>query len=366
MTYGDFKQNVEFPAGVSRILAVSDTSRKYEAAAVLAGFVLQWENSAKANNTILKYTAVFCDALKAAGVNKADLPSLHRSYNDKRRKRCLERIIEKQESPVVIRDYAGFMGAICKGLRAAIDAKQCPEVLILLSFVIPLRSNDQNEAHVRANGTTCDSTSHRVVRGAMTRDGRKVVSAIVNSHPSKARCRSFSYVTVPLCDPEHYDLVYEAMAFVHDPEITALKCTTCVADYRNGVPSGPPTGQEWGSPYKGIMKHMLLKLGICTYVADWGTYTPGTLHGSMGRAFCASSIEQGRFRFDAPLTNTKALECALGHVKNSSQNAPYLCFCCSEPPKVPGVRLRKVTVADPLYLDGGAVVLTEGVCLVAD
>jgi hypothetical protein len=110
--------------------------------------------------------------------------------------------------------------------------------------------------------------------------------------------------------------------------------------------------------------HMLIKLGLCIYVADWGTYTPGTLYGSMGRAFCASSIEQGRFRFDAPLTNTKALECALGHVKNSSQNAPYQCFGCSEPPKVPGVRLRKVTAVDPLYLDGGIVAITEGVCLV--
>jgi hypothetical protein len=364
MTYGDFKMSVEFPAGVSRVLAASDM--KAEGADVLAGFVAKWEHGNKANNTILKYAAVFCDALKAAGVENTDLPFLSRSFNDKRRKRCLERIIEKQEAPIVIRDYAGFMGVVCMGLRAAIDAKQCPEVLILLSFIVPFRSNDQNEAHVRANGTTCDSTSHRIIHGAMTRDGRKVASAIVNSHPSKANCRSFNYATVPLCDPEFYGLVYEAMAFVHNPEITALKCTTCVADYKKGVPSGPPKGQEWGSPYKGIMKHMLTKLGLCSYVSNWGTYMPGTLYGSMGRAFCASSIEQGRFRFDAPLTNTKALECALGHVKNSTQNAPYLCFCCSEPPKVPGVRLRKVTAVDPLYLDGGAVVITEGVCLVDD
>jgi hypothetical protein len=342
---------------VSRIIAASD--RKAEAAAVLTGFLAKWRHRNEANNTIIKYTSVFCDALKAAGVENTDLPFLPRSFNDKRRKRCLERIVEKQETPIVIRDYAGFMGVVCMGLRAAIDAKQCPEVLILLSFIIPFRSNDQNKAHVRANGTTCDSTSHRIIHGAMTRDGRKVASAIVNSHPSKANCRSFNYATVPLCDPEFYGLVYEAMAFVHNPEITALKCTTCVADYKKGVPSGPPKGQEWGSPYKGIMKHMLTKLGLCSYVSNWGTYMPGTLYGSMGRAFCASSIEQGRFRFDAPLTNTKAL-------KNSTQNAPYLCFCCSEPPKVPGVRLRKVTAADPLYLDGGAVVITEGVCLVDD
>jgi hypothetical protein len=114
------------------------------------------------------------------------------------------------------------------------------------------------------------------------------------------------------------------------------------------------------------MKHMLIKLGLRAYVAEWGTYAPGTLLSSMGRAFLASSIEQGRFRFDAPLTNPKAVECALGHVKNSSQNAPYLCFCRKEPPKVSGVRLRKVTKADPLYLDGGAIAITEGVCLVAD
>jgi hypothetical protein len=83
-------------------------------------------------------------------------------------------------------------------------------------------------------------------------------------------------------------------------------------------------GSGKGSPHRGIMKHMLIKLGLCAYVADWGTYAPGTLLSSMGRAFLASSIEQGRFRFDAPLTNTKAVECALGHVKNSSQNAPSL------------------------------------------
>jgi hypothetical protein len=177
--YGDFKKHLEFPAGVSRIIAASD--RKAEAATVLAGFLSKWQRGNKANNTIIKYTSVFCDALKAAGVEDADLPFLPRSFNDKRRKRCLERIIEKQEAPIVIRDYAGFMGAVCMGLRAAIDAKQCPEVLILLSFIIPFRSNDQNEAHVRANGTTCDSTSHRIVRGAITRDGRKVASAIVNS-----------------------------------------------------------------------------------------------------------------------------------------------------------------------------------------
>jgi hypothetical protein len=194
------------------------------------------------------------------------------------------------------------MGAICRGLRVAIDRVQCPEVLILLSFIVPFRSNDQNEAHKRANGTTCDSKSHRIVRGGKTLDGRKVVSAIVNSHPSKATCRSFNYATVPLCDPEYYELVYEAMSFVHDPEVTGLACTTCVADYKNGVPSGPPRGQEWGSPFRGIIKHMLIKLGLCAFVADWGTYTPGTLLPSMGRAFLASSIEQGRFRFDAPFT----------------------------------------------------------------
>jgi hypothetical protein len=75
------------------------------------------------------------------------------------------------------------MSAVCRGLRVAIDTKQCPEVLILLNFIVPFRSNDQNEAHVRTNGTTCDSGSHRVVYGATTSDGRKVASAIVNFHP---------------------------------------------------------------------------------------------------------------------------------------------------------------------------------------
>ena len=35
------------------------------------------------------------------------------------------------------------------------------------------------------------------------------------------------------------------------------------------------SGKE--SPHRGIMKHMLIKLGLCAYVADWGTYAPGTL-----------------------------------------------------------------------------------------
>ncbi len=104
------------------------------------------------------------------------------------------------------------MGAICRGLRVAIDTKQCPEVLILLSFIVPFRSNDQNEAHLRANGSTCDASSHRVVRGGKILDGRTVISAIVNSHPSKETRRSFSSATVPLGDPKYHDPVYESMS----------------------------------------------------------------------------------------------------------------------------------------------------------
>jgi hypothetical protein len=363
MPYGDFNKKEKFLAGLNRILAAPD--RKAEGAKVLSEFVDTWEQSKKANNTILKYKAVFCTALTKAGVERSDLPTLNRSFNDIRRKQCVVRIIEKHDNPVVIGDYAGFMVAICKALRVAIDTKQCPEVIYLLNYIVPFRSNDQNEAHLRANDTRCDASSHRVVYDATAPDGRKVASGIANFLPSKANKNSFNYVTVPICDPGFYPLVYEAMAFVHDPAITALKCTTCILDYKTEVPSGPPKGQEWGSPHRGIMKHMLIKHDLCAYVSDWGTYEPGTLLSSMGRAFCASSIEQGRFRFEAPLTNTKALEYALGHAKNSSQNSAYLCFCCNEPPKVLGTSLRKVTKDDPLSLDNGTMI-TDGVCLVFD
>jgi hypothetical protein len=157
MSHGDFKMRIEVPTAVSRILAAPD--RKTEAAAVLAEFVAMWKDRKKANNTVLRYKAVFCNALKAAGVEKADHPTLDRSFHDKKRKRGVERIIEKHDDPIVIRDYHGFMSAVCRGLRVAIDTKQCPEVLILLNFIVPFRSNDQNEAHVRTNGTTCDTAS---------------------------------------------------------------------------------------------------------------------------------------------------------------------------------------------------------------
>jgi hypothetical protein len=202
----------------------------------------------KANSTILKYKAVFCAALTAAGVEGSDLPILDRSFNDIRRKQCVERIIEKQCDPIIIDNYAGFMGATCMGIRDAIDTKQCPEVLFLLNFIVPFRSNDQNEAHLRANDTNCDASSHRVVYDATASDGRKIASAIVNFHPSKASCKSFNYATVPLCDPRYYSLVYEAMAFVHIPEITSLKCTTCIADYKREVPSAPPQRPGVGLP----------------------------------------------------------------------------------------------------------------------
>jgi hypothetical protein len=140
------------------------------------------------------------------------------------------------------------MVAICKALRVAIDTKQCPEVIYLLNYIVPFRSNDQNEAHLRANDTRCDASSHRVVYDATAPDGRKIASAIVNFLPSKANKNSFNYVTVPICDPGHYPLVYEAMAFVHDPAITSLKCTTCISDYKREVPSGPPQRPGVGVP----------------------------------------------------------------------------------------------------------------------
>jgi hypothetical protein len=114
MLYGDFNKKEKFLAVLNRIIAAPDG--KAEGAKVLSEFVDTWEQGEKANNTILKYKAVFCTALTKAGVERSDLPTLNRSFNDIRRKQCVDRIIEKHDTPIVIGDYAGFMGAICKGL----------------------------------------------------------------------------------------------------------------------------------------------------------------------------------------------------------------------------------------------------------
>jgi hypothetical protein len=376
MVRGTFIYATEFPAAVEKVRAVPPSDRRAKAAALYEEFLVIWDALYKIDN-IKTLTRKFCAALKAAGiVEKGDLPSLPRRYNDRKRKRDSESIAMKQETPPIIRAFSLFMAQICKGLRAAIDTKQCPMALNLLGFVIPLRSNDMNEARERAGGFTCDSNTHRIVpAGAKTSKTRlSIVGTIVNMCPSKALSPHPPYATVFLCDPEHYPLVEEAIAFVHDPEITELPCTTYARDFINKVPSGPQRGHEWSN---GINRRMLLELDLSSSISDWGTLSPakydddgeivapGGITAGLARAVCASAVEQGLLNFVAPLTNIKAVERMLGHVANSSQNAPYLRVCCSDPPKVPGVRMHKVTTSDYITLCDGTKI-TEGVCLVAD
>jgi hypothetical protein len=375
MIRGLFDKAAEFPLGVDEVLAVLVSERRAKAVAVLDRFLVVWEANYGIDN-IKKLSGEFRAALRSAGVEKKDLPVLPRKYNDLKRKRDSESIVKKQEAPVVIGSFSVFMSKICRGLRIAIDEKQCPMALFLLSFLVPLRSNDQNEAHERVGGRTCDLGSHRIVSDAKTSDGRSIVGTFVNMFPSKARAGlpHPNYATVYMCDPEYYPLVEEAFAFVHSPSMIGLPCTTYVRDYINKVPSGPQRKHEWSG---GILNRMLLDLDLSSSISEWGTLStatydddgtvksPGGITAGLGRAFNASSVEQGRFYLTPPLTNNKAVERLLGHVAGSTQNAPYLKVCCSDPPKAPGVVMRKVTASDPIYLDDGAIVITEGVCLVA-
>jgi hypothetical protein len=59
------------------------------------------------------------------------------------------------------------------------------------------------------------------------------------------------------------------MAFLHDPAITSLSCTTYVKDFKNKVPSGPEKKQEWGSHARGIFKAMLEELDFCSHIQCW-------------------------------------------------------------------------------------------------
>jgi hypothetical protein len=230
---------------------------------VLRELLSVWDVKHK-NGTVIQYNGKFSTALKEAGVKKEDLPTLDRKYNDRKRRLDHTTIIKKQDKPIEIEDFSVFMAKIITGIRLGIDTKQCPMVLFLLSFVTPLRPNDMNEAHKRVGRPPCDSDSHRIVTGAKTSDGCDIVGTFVNMRPSKPSQNSppSSYATVFLCDPEHYPLIEEAIAFVHDPEITKLKCTSCVREFIAKVPSGPPVMQEWGSYRKGIIKRMLLDLNL--------------------------------------------------------------------------------------------------------
>jgi hypothetical protein len=108
---------------------------------------------------------------------------------------------------------------------------------------------------------------------------------------------------------------------------------------------------------------MLEELDLCASVIKWGTKENGNITAGMGRTFVASCIEQGRFHLTPPLTPYKAVERALGHVPNSSQNKAYFTMCIN-PPKVSGVHMRKVTTENSITLNGTAI--THGVYLVRD
>jgi hypothetical protein len=365
MGYGDFNKTKEFAAGLARVLAASD--RRAEADVVLGEFVTKMKGYKipYEENTISQYKSAFCTVLKNNGVEKSDHPTLPPSYSTNKRQRDQASMALGQLEPICIKDYPDLMDCIRTGLRAGIDAKQAPQVQFFLGMWLPLRVNDNNEAHVRSNQTSCDVTTNCVVSGVTTSDGLDVVGTVVNRNPSKACHTTPPYATVFVCDSEDYPLAQEAMAFLHDPAITSLSCTTYVKDFKNKVPSGPEKKQEWGSHAKGIFKAMLEELDFCSHIIDYGRKKKGTVTRSMGRWLGASSIEQGRFKFPAPLTPSVALGAALGHASNSSSNPAYLCIHCADPPRVRGVSMRNAETS-PLYLDNGATKITKGVYLVAD
>jgi hypothetical protein len=342
---------------------------KAAAATALDEYIVKWKAPPHnfKEDTISQYKSAFCGVLKAEGVMKSDHPTLPLSYSVNKRKRDNASVVLGQLNPLCIKDYTPLMDCIRKGIRAGIDAKQCPQVQFLLGMWLPLRVNDNNEAHVRSNQTSCDADTNRIVSGVTTSDGLSVVGTIVNRDPSKACHATSAYTTVFVCDPEDYPLAQEAMAFLHDPAITFLPCTTCVKDFKreNKVPSGPERKQEWGSHSRGIFKAMLEELDFCSHIVQWGKTKEGAVTRSMGRWFGASSIEQGRFKLPAPLTPSVALGAALGHVSNSSSNPAYLCIHCADTPTVLGVSMRNAETS-PLYIDDGATKITKGVYLVAD
>jgi hypothetical protein len=342
------------------------TDKKTEAAAALVDFVAALRASTKMDATISTRTTQLRTLLTAAlGMDASDLPSLPRVYSTRKRKRASDCIVKGQVHPLCIGNYSALMDHTRAAIRFGIDKKQAPMVSFYLGFWLPLRANDHNENRLRANGSKCDANTHRLVEGIKTDDGLDVVGTIVNFNPSKAGRATTVYATVFICDVEDYPLACEALAFLHDPKITSLPCTTTVKEYKAKVPSGPEVNRDWRTHESGIFEAMLDETELDAFVSDWGENKTGAIIRGMGRWFGASSIEQGRFRLPAPLTPSVALGASLGHVPNSSSNPAYLCVHCGDDvPKVRGVSMRNAA-RSPLCLDGG-IKITSGVYLVAD
>jgi len=70
------------------------------------------------------------------------------------------------------------------GVRDGIEHGQVPQLLHCLAFLIPLRGNDLNPAHVRA-GTDRRASAETHVWADETKSGVAVVGSLLNLWPSK-------------------------------------------------------------------------------------------------------------------------------------------------------------------------------------
>jgi hypothetical protein len=312
--------------------------------------------SKKAAATTLQYFTQLRESVKRKlpGIDNGVIPRCPPGFNKRMKSQVKASLLKKCNDPLTINSTT-MIEKVVRGVRIGIDTMQCPMVLFCMAYLVGLRANDMNAVHVRHHREKSNAKSHR---GPMSdarkrRDGRSIVGTLLNYHPSKQMRSSKpeflpqDYGTVFICDVKDYPLMEEAIAFLYDPRIVNLRCTTTVKEFKHKVPSGPPKGQEWRSPRKGIFKAMIDELDLNSSVEKWGGFEHEGLTRQIGRSFVACNVEQGRFVLDTGLTPFKAVELALGHEPLSGNNVNYLKIDV-RPTPVKGVTLCKVDKSNPV------------------
>ena len=209
---------------------------------------------------------------------------------------------------------------------------------------MPIRPNDLNPAFVRKNGVRPGRDTYELVYTDNT-------LALAIKKPSKVNEMQIAiqpYTTVFICKPCHYALIKRAIDLLQDPEILNLPTYKKVVDFIDRKPCGPLE-----KPWTGkIADRMREELNFEEGVDDWGHFKP-KFNQQLARSFTASCIR------DQIICNTfaadQAVERALGHARNSSNNTTYL-KCVTRPVAHKRIKLAEVTAEMPVILSDGTAI----------